>query len=108
MLQKEKMMNINNKTMKTLDEVIKAIKICDSAIDDCKSCAYFSEDCENLRPLREDILEYLERYKADCQKRCKNCINWDGNPNNKYEEYFCGYETWTYADDWCSKWEEKL
>jgi hypothetical protein len=76
--------------MKTLDEVITEL-----------------ED-EGVFP---DALHYLKRYKADLSKKCSNCKCWDGHesydPEDPWrEEYFCGYETWTYPDDSCSKWEE--
>lgn len=82
----------------------------DGLIYDLRNAAQF--DGRTSLVVTEDLtdaIEYLERYRTDCQKRCRNCANWGGQWHEEdNEEHLCGYEMWTYADDWCSKWVEKL
>ena len=89
--------------MKTLDGIIEALEEMVSLTDaDSESEGYY---------LAMDSLHYLKAYRKDLQKKCKNCEAWHGrdsyDPNDPWrEEYFCGYETWTYPEDSCSRWEK--
>ena len=100
--------------MKTLNEVIAMAERCTLPYPgDCLNCEYFNDNSGNdcRCKILADALEYLKRYKADLEKKCSNCKCWHGHkaysPDDPWrEEYFCGYETWTYPDDSCSRWEE--
>ena len=99
--------------MKTLDEIVKDVEQCLDTFER-EGCFYcnFQRNCKGDGICEiADILYYLYLAQEKEERKCSNCKCWHGRKNYSpddpwREEYFCGYETWTYPDDSCSRWEK--